>query len=375
MAVTFEDYIEYMKYGVYHPIIKIQWLRDDESVESEFTTDLLRFSITKNVNNGVRSSVDITLRNEFRQNIPNPNGIWINKKFRLFTGYEINSEDYLFSQGIYVVGNPSLISRGSDSTLSINAMDKASLYNGTNGGVLKDLYIIDVNTNFNLAIKSTLTDAGEIKNPILQGTDLITPYDIVTNRGDSYWNIIGDLATAMSRDIYFDNDGYLRVREMILDEYKPSSWDFNHSDDLYTYLSSTVEYEFNRTYNAQQVIGDNINGKIVYGYAENRDLSSPFCIQKIGYKLAPPIQDNIIQTDTEAQRLAEYNLKRSNRLNQSINISSVYLPHIKENDAISVSDDNLGVNKERYIINNISGDGKTMQVNATKFTDIDVVVG
>jgi hypothetical protein len=373
--VTFNDYVNYIKSGIYHPIVKIQWLRVDESVESEFTTNLNTFSITKNVNNGVRSSLDIELRNELKQNIPNPNGIWINRKFRIFTGFEILGEDYFFSQGIYVVNNPNLTSRGSFSTLNINAMDKACLYDGQNGGILQDLYIIDINSNFNTAIKSTIEDAGEVKTPILQATTILTPYDIVTNRGDTYWTIVGELATAMSRDIYFDNDGHLRVHEMTLDAIKPSAWDFNFGEDAFSYLGSNLSYEFDKVFNAYQVIGDNINGAVVYGYAENRDLSSPFCIQKIGYKLAPPEQNQIIQTNAEAQRLAEYRLMRSNRLNQSASMSCVYLPHLKEDDLITITDDNLDLIKERFIINNINSDGKTMTINATRYTDVDIVVG
>lgn len=371
----YNNYISYMKNGIYKPSVKIQWLRKDESVESEVISDLTDFSITKNINNGVRKSADIQLKNINEEYIPSLDGIWIGKKIRVFSGYE----DYLFSQGVFVISNPSISSNPSSSNVNINCADKASLYNGQNGGVLTDIYLINVGANFNTAIKSTMLDAGELKTPILQNTTLVTPYTIKTNRGDTYWDIVGNLATAMGRDCFFDDDGYLKVRQMRIDNVKPSVWDFNYSDDNFTYLSSNSEYDFEKVYNAYQVFGDNIDGIQVSGYAENNDTSSSTCIQKIGYRLAPPIEDSTIQTDEQAQTLAEYKLKRSIRLNQSIDINCIYLPHIKEDDVITITDDNLGLVKERFVVNRINatilGSKCSMTINATRFTDVEIVVG
>lgn len=373
--ITHSEYLEYMKKGKYHPRVKIQWLRKDESVESEFTSDLIDFSFSSNLNNGVRESVDMKIRNLDGTYIPNPNNLWINQKFKLYTGYHIDGEDKLFLKGIFICNNPSISSKGSESIISINATDKASLYNGQNGGNLPDIHIIPVDTNLNTAINTLMTDAGEVKSTILQATSIVTPYTLRIESSKTRWDIIKELAEALSRDVFFDIDGHLKMRQIRLDANKPSVWDYNYGEERFTYLSSNHNYEWDKVYNSQTVIGDNIDGHIVKGVAENRDLASPICIQKIGYRPAEPIENTVIQTDHDAQELAKYKLRRSIRVNESIAISCIYIPHLQVDDVITITDKNLKLHKERFIINSISGNIRSgITVNATKFTDIDIVI-
>lgn len=374
---TYNNYLEYMTTGLYNPIIKAQWLRNDETPESEFSAHILDGSLTENLNDGVRKSIDLQLYNKDGIYIPNPDTFWIGKKIKIFIGYDIpNKGKIYFPKGVFVCAKPSLSSKGRCSELSLSASDKFSLYNGEIGGTLLNTYEISVNSNLNTAIRQILSQENqEIKMPKLQSTTMTTPYTIRKNGGNTYGDLLKELSFAMGERVYFDNDGILTTHSIRKDSVKPILWDYNYHEK-FTYQSAKQDYKWNEVVNVVKVIGATINGNTAIGIAKNEDLSSPICIQKIGVKTLPsPIEDDVIQTDAEAQKRAEYELRKRMGVATTISISSIPLPHLEVNNAITTTDDNLGNKRKRHIINQINTNfgSKTMTVNGIESTDTEIV--
>ena len=61
---NFQDYINILKSGIIKPRIKIEWLRPDETVESEFISEILDLTLNVVRNNGVRRTLQFSVKNE-----------------------------------------------------------------------------------------------------------------------------------------------------------------------------------------------------------------------------------------------------------------------------------------------------------------------
>jgi hypothetical protein len=320
--ITFQDYIRVIQTGNIIKRCKIEWLyNEDEMPSNSFVADLISGSLTITRQNGIRRSVNITLRNIDGKYVPNEySDVWINHKFKLWLGISINGEDFFLPQGVFVISDPELTSNCSESTISISAQDKFCLLDGTLGGSLESIYQIPVNTNIYQAIKSILVLAGDKISPILQSDFIneITPYTIRKEFGDgTYGNVLLDLAGMLSANIYYNVNGQLVFEKDINDSIKGSEWDF--TTDTFHYLGATNKYLYSKVYNTVIVIGASINGNIATGKASNTNLQSDTRIQLIGEKVKP-IEDSNIPTDDLAQQRSEYELKRAISVQKSIDI-------------------------------------------------------
>lgn len=377
---SFQDYLNVLKSGTIFPRIKIEWLRPDETVESEIVEDILSGNLTINRNNGVRRVIDFTVKNSSSL-LPNIYNIWINKKVRLSIGVQLpNGEDYLIPQGIFILRNPVYTSSPSGSTVTFNAVDKFGNLNGENGyGILQDIFIISGGTNVNTAIQTILTTFKDPITPNLQPTTKTLPYDIRKGQTDNVGAMLNEIVYAVAKNGYYDTYGRFTVFDDIADDKKASLWDYNFQDDKYCYLGSTIEHQFNLVRNVVKVIGDNSSatGLIATGVAKDTDLTSPTNIYAIG-EIPEVVQNNYIQTNADALNLANFMLKRLRVLNGSIDIESITIPHLDVDNIITITDDNLGLYQSRFLIQFISMDlgfGGKMRVQCVKSAEEDFTVG
>jgi hypothetical protein len=353
MSVTYNDYIDQLNCGTYIPKVKIEFLRkEDESVEDEITSliDASTGSLSVQRQNGMRRSLDFNIINIDNEYLPNINKLWWRSKFKLYLGLEVNGEDYYFSQGVFCLSNPNVIS-GSKKSIQIRAMDKFSVMDGSLGGELNSIYRIAAGTNIFEAIRAILALSDDHKEPVLDQTlnSITTPYDIEKNTDDKIGDIIIELAEMVSANVYYDVDGRLNFVKDVDDVYKHSSWDF--TTDQFAYLSGSREYKFNELYNSVLVTGDSING-FIYSYkAQNTNVMSNTSIPNVGFERVKPIDDSNIYSDVLAEERAKYELKRIICLQSSINTSSIPLYHLDVDNVVTLTDSDLDLNKDRYLIN------------------------
>lgn len=374
-----QRYLDYLKTSsIKQPRIKIQLLRSDESVESQITDDVLGGTLNINRDNGVRRAIDFTMYNRDGRFNPDIFGIWINKKFKVFLGYNIDGEDLFFPQGVFVMTNPKYDSAPDGGTATLSGTDKFSLLDGTNGGYLNDSYEIPLNSDPNGAIRALLTIYNDPVAPNLQATTRTTPYTIRKGYEDTARSVLEELEFMMARNIFYDENGRLVFEDDIDDSQKASLYDFNFNPNggiSGEYLGSAREADFSKVFNIVKVIGDNVNGDIAVGEARDTNPNSPTSIGAIGEKPMRPIFQDILSTDQAALDLAEFVLKRTIVLNNLVQISSIPMFHLDVDNIVTLTDDSHGFNRQRFLLNSISialGVNGDMSLTAVQSDEIDI---
>lgn len=349
---NFQDYLNELAKTVRKSIVKIELLRTDES--PLYTIDLseLRTDGSLNVNkkNGLRRSVSFTLDNTTKKFFPSlDSNIWVNQKIKLYMGLLINGEEYLLPQGVFVLDDPTVTS---DGAVQISAVDKWSKLDGSLGGFLSNIIIINAGTNLRTALKTIMSLTGDVKDIIVDNSlaTLTLPYQLIHEEGSTYGSIIEELALAFSANCYYNEDGALVFEKDVSDATKGSIWTFTSENSETNYQGGNTSHKFSNAFNYCLVLGDNINGAIARGVAQNNDLLSPTSIPNIGLKPMPPINDNIISTSPLAVERAKYELKRATVVLTESSISSVPLYHLDVDRVVEIYDDYLNFNGKRSVI-------------------------
>lgn len=377
---NFDDYIISLKSGIVKPRIKIEWLRSDETVESIFTDDVLDGSLTITRNSGIRRSISFTVKNS-SDLLPNIWGVWINRKVKIYLGVNCaDGNDYFIPQGVFVMSNPSYTSDPTGSRVTFNANDKFALLNGESGGLLTDIYLISSGTSVTNGVKTILTAFNDKVPPVIYPNSITYPYEIRKGYGNNIGDILKDTAYFMSYNVFYDVNGALNLIPDTDDELKASLWDFNFQDDKYCYLGSTMESDFANVRNVVKVIGTNLsNSTSIVGTAKNTDLTSTSNIYAIGEIPYEPVENSYINTQLQADNLANFILKRVKILNQSISIKSIPMYHLDVDSVITITDNNIGANLSRYLITSITIPlnpvGGEMTVNCVQTDEVDFTVG
>jgi hypothetical protein len=353
MAVTFQDYLIALREPIRYPVAKVEILNSSEQlIDIIPPEDIISGDVSLTFQNGSRRNASLVLDNIDGLYTPSYRGkLWIQKRLRIWAGLNIQNEDYLFSKGIFFLSEPQVNSYFSDRNVSLSLLDKWSFLDGTLGGKLGATYIIPLGTNIFDAVKAVLIAAGETKPPIVDPTSEVTPYTITQDSSGTYADLLITLANMISWNIYFDANGYLNLRQPIDDLTKSSDWDY--ATDEVTYLGSSHKYSFDKVRNKIYVIGDNINGSLVSESASDTNIFSPTRIDLIGER-SETIVDTIIYTNVLAQDRANYELKKSIILQESVDEDSLIIPHLQEGDIVTILDTSNGLNRNKYTVQSIN---------------------
>lgn len=391
-TLTVRQYLDILESGESFTYkARVSFLRNiDESISSTITADILDGNLTVNWQNGTRRSVSLTLANIDGEYNPNPYGIWVNSKFLLELGIDRNGDDIYFKHGVFVISEPQLASGNSSSTITLNGIDKFSLLDGTNGGNLDGTYLIPVGYDVNTAIKDILDlylDENsqfpiDAKSPKLQALDPSiddTPYTMRTERGRTYGDVMLELNSMVSRNMYYDVAGHLVFEEDYDDSIKGSL--YHYKDVLDTgknkniYLGSTLNYKWRELYNKVQVVGFTDSNGVIYDYtAVNNNSTSRTSVQRIGVKFISLDFPEIYSTAL-AQIRAEYELKRRNAMQSTISITSVPNLILDVDRVIEVTDAKYGFDAERMLVTGFNipfKAGGTMDVTAVRSEELEI---
>lgn len=354
--VTFQDYLNEIEKSVRSPIIKIELLRADESPMSEVISDIgIDGSLNIQNNNGIRRSVGFSLDNYYKNYFPELDSpIWIGKKFKLYMGYRINGEDFFLPQGVFVMDDPSVDSESN--TIHVSAIDKFGLLDGTLGGELDSILIINAGVTVYNAVKSVMLLSNDTK-PIIIDTAVASstlPYQIIKETGDTIGSILVELANAFSCNVYYNENGSLVFEKDISDAIKGSIYDFTVDESEVNYSGGNTRHKFADVFSACLVIGDNVNGLIATGEVLNNDLLSDTSIPNIGYKRTLVIYDDIIYNSTLAIERAKYELKRASVVGTEGGLTCVQMYHFDVDRVIRITNDRLNFIGKRTLINSIN---------------------
>jgi hypothetical protein len=373
VTVSYSDYLKALTSQNAEMIYKVELLNNKEVPLRDITSDLIDGSVTLTLQNGARRSANITLMNLDNKYTPDSTrNIWLDSKFRIWVGIKVNGEDYLFSKGIFVLYEPQINSTFTDTTASFNLVDKWSYFNGDLGGTLASDYIIPVNTNIGSAVSSIVTtQVKDVNTPIISSISTTSPYTLTMTHGDTFAEMILKLADMVSYEVFFDSSGILRFQAVADDNLRPSKYDFSTHDVMY--LGSNRRYIFNKIRNSVRVYGDNVNGLQVIGQASDNNIFSPTSILKITERVKV-IDDEIINTVDLANQRAVYELKKAVILQEIVDVRCIPIPHLEEENIITIEDAGNGLQRDRYLIQSLSYplryDGE-MQLSVWKVREIE----
>jgi len=333
------------------PIYKIEWMNSDEQVIDEVISELISGSVSVELKNGIRRSCNIQFSNEDGKYLPDKDGlVYLNKKFKLYTGLQINGVNYFNSQGIFNCGNPVVRGRFSERTVQIEGYDNFILLNGNMAGELADDYIIPVGTTVTDAVTAIFTAAGIIKAPIIYPNSAVFPYTVMETSGSNYFNLLDKIAGVMSYDIFFDVEGRPRFRPPTDEQESAPVWEFGVSEP--TYLGGDHNYNFLGVKNYIKVYGDNVNGDLYAGVAQDTGIFSPTSINRIGQR-TKVISDSLIYSDALCVDRAEYELKKTVQVYENFDMKCIPVDFIKEGDIVLVDDPQNGFNRDNCLVKNL----------------------
>lgn len=371
------------------PCFRIYWLNPDETVKKEVPQEDIidGGSYNENYQNGQRRTLSFTLFNGNGEYTPSINGVWAGTKFSLEVGLEtVNGTTIWFPKGIYVVTSVSPTHSTDGMTVSVSLGDKYSLLTGASG-TLETTYTIEPGSEIESIIRDILSsDKGDgyvldpkpfIYDSLFKGKK--TQATITQEAGSTYGDIINELATQLSAEVFYDVEGHLNlvaINEVTNEVDKPILYDFY--EDKGDFGENNFSFNFEEVVNRVIVIGSNVNSLLCQATAVNDDPSSPLCYQRIGYRTASPINDSNITTIPLAEERATYELRNKLILKSSITTPARFNPLLLVNNLITVTDEFYGLYQEKFLIQSLSfnlDSSGTMSITSTNVRNIPFATG
>lgn len=346
------------------PRFRIYVLYQDETINYEIPQEYIKLggSYSENYQNGQRKSLSFTLYNENKDFLPNINNLWAGTRLRFDVGIQFGGDTVWFEKGIFVITktSPNLTSSGKE--ISISASDKFCLFDGALGR-LSDTYEILEGTEIKEVIQSIqmleLGD-GSMRDPKkliyhekFEGKKI--QVNITKNTGETFSDILLELATQLSAEIFYNASGNLTlvpIEDVTNDKNKPTIYSFNADEGEMSGLN--FDYDYNSIINRVIVLGNSNNGGVYRAVAVNNDERSPLCYQRIGYRTDNIINDSNIYSDLIAGERAEYELRQKLILKTSSSASVLLNPFLAVNNLITISSEFYNLRNEKFLLQSLS---------------------
>lgn len=314
------------------------------------------------------------------QNKEYDNELWADTKIEFYIGFNYLGTDIFFKKGIFCITSISGVESNSESKIDLTLSDKYSLLSGKQGTLL-DTYEIPVGSEALKVIRDLFNmpmGTGYLFDykPIIYDNrfkDFKTQATIRKDSGDTISSIIDDIATQMSANYYYNDNGNFVLEylsETTFDTNKITCWNFyEKNNDLF---DISYSYNFSEAINIIKVIGDNVSNGLYFATVVNNDPRSPICTGRIGNRKEPPITNCNVWNDHMAQELAIYHLRKKSLLPLSLDLNVKFNPFLVVDYLCTIENPKLNLNNDKCIINSISLSANgTMSVSATKINELE----
>lgn len=286
--------------------------------------------------------------------------VWLDKRIKLYTGLLLpNGNIEYVLQGLFVLTEPDDTNSLTGKFANIHAVDKAYLFTGNRGKFINET-IIEKDTSISTAIRLIATANGESMFNFDEVTDKV-PYELSYGGTDNRWDAMQELATLAKCTLYYDVDGYLRLKKIDLNEIEslPTVWKFEIGDGFYA--GNIRKLEESKLANDIVVLGGSsdvavANYRLTVDESNSLWTNHPYSTKKIGtitYHHNNGNPDPLLTTNDECKWRAKWELM--NRLGYNEQIQMTSKPHylLDVEDVIEIYDDGNDV-KGKYIVNSIN---------------------
>ena len=350
-------------HGESAPRWRICILNPDDTVREEIPPEDIAVggSYSESYQNGQRRSLSFTLYNDDGKYTPGVNGMWLTTRVSLEMGIVMPDGGVAwFKRGVYVVNQPTVTHSSDHETVQVSAGDKWTLFSGALGA-LESTYEIPANSRIADVIGDILMTDRETGIPLDSKPPSIHPAiaakrtqaTITMNAGQTYADLLLELATQASAEIFYNSVGTLTLvplTETSFDDGKPSLWDFGEDQVQGLDFSFSAQEIFNRVI----VIGSTANGQYHRAEASNTDPQSPTSVGRIGVRTASIINDSNITADYLAEERAQYELRRILLLRTPVSLTAPINPFVMVNGVVTMTSPALKMARERFVVQSVS---------------------
>jgi len=380
---------------------KFYLLRNDETIEEDITPYVISSgSIENNNENGQCRSSNITLINELinmaigysngkakyglrRKWSAADNKIWNFQKIRIDAGIELEGMKYEYTLATLVTFDPSI--NTIDHTVSMQLYDKFALLDGTISGSDDLAYTIPIGTKIKDAISSLLKlcpgnngipyDSQSIIFPS-KYANLTTQYTIEKTGNNNIGDLIIELCKSISCDARYDENGHLEIIDTLTDlDYHNRQVVWNFKEDENELIEPSISITRSKIKNKVYVVGGNVNGYLVSGYAENTNPISIYNINSNFGVKGVKITDDLISSNELCKQRAQYELKKYSEGYTTFSFSSRFIPHIAAGDIIRLSYTELGIENEDFLVKSVSfpiDEKSNISITATNLKELPI---
>ena len=364
--VSITELNELINSPILRPRYRIFLLHPDETIDYQIPDEdilLSGSSYSEQYQNGQRRSLSFSLYNTDKKYTPSINILWAESEFALDLGIEKDDGSIVWKRsGIYVVSSLTPSESIDSQTVSVQAGDKFSIFEGK-AGTLETSYEIPVGTDIEGAIKGILLSAKGNgypfdSKPIIYHSGFKgkkTQAKISKSAGETLGSILLELANQLSAEMFYNANGNLTIlptQETTLDIDKPVICYLNDENGDFSGLSFGLQ--MSNIVNRVVVIGATVNGKVYTATAVNDDSTSPLCYQRIGYRTGQIINDSNITSQDLADDRSKYELRKQLILKSSVSVSISFNPLLSVNNLIEITDEFFGLDHERFLLQGVS---------------------
>lgn len=379
---------EIIRRNTIYPRFRLFILNPDGTTRIQIPNEdiILGGSYSENYQNGQRRTLSFSLLNNDGKYNPNINGLWINTKIALEIGLQIPDVEGIlwFNEGTYLLTNASPSHSKDQETVSIECSDKFVIFDGKNG-VISSTLEIPVGTDIKSIITDVLMNSDGTGYPFDSKPFIYhssfenkkTPLTLSFNAGQTYGELLIQLAEILSAEIFYNANGNLTIipmSEVTKDSDKPVLYDYTIQDC--NFQNSDFSFGMTDFVNQIVVIGANVNGHTCIATAQNDDPSSPLCYKRIGLRTAI-INDSNITNDILAQERADYELRKVLIAKSTLSSSVFFNPLLSVNNMVTYSDDFYELSRERFLIQSLSFSldySGLMSITASNINNLPFVV-
>ncbi|OPH47628.1 hypothetical protein BC351_10590 [Paenibacillus ferrarius] len=361
------DFLAAMKSPIKQMYLKFEFYDSNMKYISEYTKQVTNKdsgSISLDGSRPIRRNFSFKLfnkKNEF--NFGENNLIWLDKRVKVFTGFKVKSGivEYI-PQGVFILTEPEDSHTTEGKITTLNGQDKMFLCTDRRGKFRTETKI-DVGANIGSVIKLLAQKVGETLFNFDSVAETV-PYTLTYQTSDNIYKAISELAALCKSEIYYDVNGYLRLRKIDLNEFTqyPPVWSYSYADPSERFYAGNVrKLDESNLANRIIVLGGSsqtaeCSFEIVVTESNPIWAGHPYSIEKIGevtYEHNSGNPDSLLSTTDDCKYRAKYELM--NRLGYTEVVSLQISPNFlhEANDVIYLEDSENSVTG-KYLLRSFS---------------------